>query len=136
MKYLSVVFVLAGLFLLSSKTVLANPTNFQKAQNNPQVVAYYAGGLHTIPGEEGSSHWGEDLVMRAGGSGNFQQWFLGWSAGESFHGEHSVWLISRTGNCPQSFMVYVDPNPGWGDYFVDGATYCVKTNNYHLGPSN
>ncbi len=101
--------------------------------DNPQIVAEYYGGAHGIP-QEPEFHEGDDLVMRAGNSGNFQQWFEGTSASEGFHGEHSVWKnVGDDTSCPSGWDFYEDPNPEHGDYLTPGDNYCVKTNGYLNG---
>ncbi len=100
------------------------------ASNNPQIVANYESGPHGIP-QEPEYHEGMDVVMKAGNSGNFQQWFEGTSASEGYHGEHSVWKeVGSDTSCPAGWDFYLDPNPEHGDYLTPGANYCVKTNGY------
>ena len=146
LKYIASFFIVLAMLFVFAGNVLANPTNEHKAQyflkfvlsGNKNVVSYYFDGRHEIPGEPNEEHFGEDLVMKAGNSGNFHQWFLGWSEEESYHGEHSLWLVKRGPECPDDFLEIPDANPegddvGWGDHFPEGADYCVKTNDYKLG---
>lgn len=118
-----------GLLGLNAAVVFAAPFN---AVNNPQIVANYDSGAHGVVGEP-ATHTGMDVVMRAGNSGNFQQWFYGNSSEDGLHGDHSVWLLQKNGGCPGNSTLIVNPNPSWGDYLVSGANYCVKTNDFHPG---
>lgn len=70
--------------------------------------------------------------MKAGNSGNFQQWFYGDSTEEQgVHGDHSVWRhIGSETSCPPGWDFVAQPNPDWGDYLENG-NYCVHTNDYH-----
>jgi len=121
--------------LLTVVAFVAGPTLAApfKADNNPLIVANYPTGDHGIVGEP-VLHNGADVVMRAGNSGNFQQWFYGTAAEEGVvtEGDHSVWLISKDGTCPSNFVLVPSANPDWGDYLVAGADYCVHTNDYHV----
>jgi hypothetical protein len=113
--------------LMGSGTALAAPF---KAQNNPQIVANYPDGLHGIPGET-EDHEGADVVMRAGNSGNFQQWFYGTSASESLHGDHSVWKLSKDGTCPNGWLKMANTADNfWGNYLVTDGIYCIHTNDF------
>ena len=96
---------------------------------NPNFVVYYPDGLHGIVGEF-EDHEGEDLVMRAGQSGNFQQWFYGVSPSEGLHGEHSIWQEKHGEGCPNDFILVPDAFPEWGDYLTPNTDYCVKTNDF------
>ncbi len=133
MKLLTVLLTVL-MFVFTTNEVYALPENENKADNNPQVVSYYPGpnDVHGIVGES-ETHTGSDLVMRAGGSGVFQQWFLGESASEGTHGEHSVWVPANNGTCPNGWVYIADPNPIWGTHFPDNTDYCVHTNDYALG---
>lgn len=117
------------LFVVFTGVAFALPTNEQKGENNPQVVAHYQTGTHGIPGEY-DTHTGVDLVKRNGNSGNFQQWFYGESASEGKHGEHSLWKVSKDGTCAADWITVPNASANWGDYLLAGATYCVKTNDY------
>ena len=126
----TIIMVLAlvlGATLLPAKPVSAAP--FNAADNNPQVVAYYPTGPHGIVSIPGANHEGEDLVMRAGKSGNFQQWFYGTFplTGETY-GVHSVWNETKNGKCPANATLVENAYPGWGDYLEPGADYCVIEN--------
>ncbi len=129
MKYIMSIFMALAM-LFSAVPVFAAPF---KADNNPQIVANYATGDHGIPGEP-ATHTGADVVMQAGNSGNFQQWFYGFADENSgiMEGDHSVWKLSKDGTCPSNtFAMTVGPNNFWGDYLVQGATYCIRTNDFH-----
>lgn len=118
-------------FLGLSGQVMAAPF---RAENNPQIVANYDSGLHGIPGES-ATHEGSDVVMRAGNSGNFQQWFEGTSTenGGITEGDHSVWKESSDCQCKDGETAVIStPSNFWGDYLQQGATYCVKTNDFHV----
>ena len=128
MKKLISTFAISSFFLISVGTALAAP----KA-NNPQVVANYSTGDHGIVGEP-DTHTGADVVMTAGKSGNFQQWFKGTSTenGGITEGDHSVWMNvgSRT-SCPNGWDFVSSPYPAWGSYLQPGANYCVHTNDFN-----
>lgn len=130
MKKIYVVAVVAGALMASVTPAWAAPYN--AALNNPQIVAYYTSGPHGIPSEPGGNHIGTDIVMRSGNSGNFEEWFYGtFPAGnEGPHGDHDVWLVSKDGTCPSNATIVPNAYPGWGDYLVPGATYCVITNDF------
>lgn len=127
--------------LASSFAGIASAAPFNAASNNPNVVAFYPSGDHGVVGEN-ANHNGTDLVMRAGQSGNFQQWFYGQAlegpnGSPITEGDHSLWKVSRGGTCPAgsfALQVSTDPNSNnfWGDYLEDGATYCVRTNDFHV----
>lgn len=128
MRYKIVALAAVAAIALAGNVALAAPF---KAEGNPQIVANYPTGPHGIPGES-EYHEGADVVMRAGNSGNFQQWFYGTSASEGLHGEHSLWKYSESGECNDNEVkVEVGDPSAWGDYLVDGGTYCVKTNDFH-----
>ena len=126
-KALATFIVAGGVLLVSASSVVAAPFF---AEGNPNIVANYHDGIHTIPGEQEDIHTGMDVVMRAGKSGNFQQWFLGDSEQEGFHGEHSLWKESKDGTCKNGDVLIEDAHPGWGDYLNPEADYCVKTNEF------
>lgn len=125
-KLLTTSLVLAGLLVSTASSALAAPFN----SNNPNIVAEYDSGPHGIVGES-EFHEGADIVMRAGNSGNFQQWFYGTSASEGLHGEHSVWRVQKDNQKVNGDWVLVpDAYPEWGDYLVQLVNYLVHTNNY------
>jgi len=113
--------------------VVVNPASAAPFNgNNHNHVAYYDSGSHAIVGLNGSStvFWeeGVDLVMSAGNSGNFQQWFENDEVGY-----HSVWRhVGEDISCPSGWAFIEDANSVWGDYLWDG-NYCVKTNQYNPG---
>ncbi|MGE5393044.1 MAG: hypothetical protein ACM3NH_04865 [Candidatus Saccharibacteria bacterium] len=124
------------LSLALTAPALAAPFN---AANNPNIVANYPTGDHGIAGEP-VNHNGADVVMRAGNSGNFQQWFVGTAAenGGVTEGDHSVWMLSKDGSCPNDswYKMTVGPGNFWGDYLVNGGTYCIHTNDFNGQPAN
>jgi hypothetical protein len=121
--------IVAAASLMSVGHAYAAPFN----ANNPNIVANYDSGPHGIP-QEPEYHEGMDVVLKAGNSGNFQQWFEGTSTSEGYHGEHSVWReVGSDTSCPSGWDLYLDPHPEHGDYLTPGANYCVKTNGYLNG---
>lgn len=92
--------------------------------NNPNVVAYYENGPHTIPLNPQFSVEGFDLVMKNGNSGNFNQWF--WNGDIGYH---SVWNMTKNGKCENGVLIH-NAYPGWGYYLVPNADYCVITNEF------
>ncbi len=133
MKILTFFSIFGLLITLSASPSLAAPF---KAENNPQIVANYSEGEHGIPGQT-YTHEGKDVVMKAGNSPVVQQWFVGTSEEEGFHGEHSVWKLSKDGTCPPNWfqMTPTEPDGGnyWGDVMEFGQTYCIMTNQFLLG---
>jgi hypothetical protein len=134
--YMKSALYLVGLlyiFFAGAAVVNASPANPQKAANNPQVVAYYESSSHTVIQPDMSieyDQWGDDLVMKAGKSGTFQQWYVG-PDGEKVH---SVWKnIGSSTECPESWLLIVNPyqpptGDTWGYHFPNGDNYCVKSN--------
>lgn len=109
------------------------PADNDTHPNIAQEYPHY-GGTHGIPGES-ETHTGDDLVMKAGNSGVYQQWFYGESDTEGTHGEHSVWNPAGPNGCPDGWTFIADPhNKNWGGHFEAGVDYCVKTNDF--GPFN
>lgn len=132
MRILQVIAFSSLLMGLAVTSAFAAPTNNNKADNNPQVVAYYTSGTHGIVGEN-ATHTGTDLVMQAGQSGNFQQWFTGNSTQSSnpTEGDHSVWLwVGQATSCDSGWNLVVNANASWGSYLQPG-NYCVHTNDFH-----
>lgn len=130
MRKLLALFTALAVSLFGATAAFAAPFN---AGNNPQIVANYSTGDHGIPGEP-YLHTGADVVMRAGNSGNFQQWFYGTSAenGGITEGDHSVWKnVGTSTSCSDNETLVADAYPQWGDYLEPGANYCVKTNDFH-----
>lgn len=109
----------------------ASAAPFKAADKNPNVVAFYETGPHGIADEPGIYHEGMDIVMKAGKSGNFQQWFYGFADenGGVIEGDHSVWRVAKDG-CSNGWTRIEDAYPEWGDYLKPGADYCVKTNDF------
>lgn len=121
----------AAVFFTGAAGAFAAPF---KAANNPNILDNYPTGPHGIIGEA-EYHEGADVVMKAGRSGNIQQWFYGTSASEGLHGEHSNWKnVGSATSCPAGWDFVADPYPEWGFYLESGANYCVHTNDFH--PSN
>lgn len=129
MKIRIILFAVFALALILPVTAMAAPF---KAENNPQIVANYPTGDHGIVGEP-YLHEGADVVMKAGKSGNFQQWFYGTSAepNHPVEGDHSVWKLSKDGTCKDGWDLVENANQSWGDYLQPG-NYCVKTNDFKV----
>ncbi len=128
-KIYAFILIVGGL-LFTPVVSLAAPFN---ADGNPQIVANYDSGEHGVVGET-ETHTGADVVMRAGESGNFQQWFYGTSTedGGITEGDHSIWKLSEDGACNGgATAMTVNSENFWGDYLVEGGTYCIKTNDFH-----
>jgi hypothetical protein len=111
------------LFAISAPAYAA-PNNENKAQNNPNVVAYYPTGIHAIPTDPIQYVDGTDLVTLRGNSGQIQADYT--DAGG--HGFHSVWNISKNGACPSDWNLITNAYPTWGDYLTPGTDYCVQVN--------
>lgn len=84
MKYLYIpaLSLVLGFSLLIGNVarVKAAPTNENKGTQNPQVVAYYPQGNHTVIQPDNSIKYGQigtDLVLEAGEDKTFQQWYEG-----------------------------------------------------------
>jgi hypothetical protein len=131
MKVLAI--LLIGVIASLSVSAAAEAAPFKTYDKNPNVVAYYPTGPHGIPDEPGIHHEGKDLVMRAGKSGNFQQWFYGWSEenGGILEGNHTVWRIVKNDKTPGNWTRISDPHPEWGDYLTPGVDYLAKTNDFN-----
>lgn len=137
MKKIFGLIVSVCLMSLAVSPALAAPND---AANNPNIVANYPDGQHTViegNGVTDYNHVGSDVVMQAGNSNNFQQWFNGTSTTEtadSTHGDHSVWRdIGQDTSCPSGWTFVENPNQPptgdtWGTYFPSGDNYCVHTN--------
>lgn len=136
MKKVISLFAFAAMLVFATPA-LASPTNINKGNNNPQVVAFYTSGDHGIVGES-ATHTGSDLIMQAGNSGNFQQWFTGTSTeGVTEEGDHSLWKnVGNSTSCPSGSDLVVNAYPAWGDYLQPGANYCVRTNDFNVHPNN
>lgn len=129
MKKLTAIFSALVISFFGVTSAFAAPFN----SNNPNIVANYSSGDHGIVGEP-YLHQGADVVMRAGNSGNFQQWFYGTSEenGGITEGDHSVWInVGTKTNCPGHAVLVASAYPAWGDYLQPGANYCVSTNDFH-----
>lgn len=131
MKKILTVAIMAAMFLGSAVTVLAAPWK-PAGENavNDKYVAYYESGDHGIPGI-GNQYLGWDMVMRRGNDEKqFHQWFEGYINGE-YVGVHSVWNLSKDGECADGWVKVTDAYPNWGYYMEPGATYCVHNNYYN-----
>jgi hypothetical protein len=127
-------FLAAALILaLGAGGVSASPANPNKGNNNPNVVSYYENETHTVIQSDGSIEYdqpGDDLVMKAGKSKNFQQWYVG-PDGEKVH---TVWKnVGDATECANGWMLIINPyqpptGDTWGFHFPDGDNYCVKSN--------
>lgn len=124
MKKLAIGVVSTILVLVASSSAMAAPNNVNKAENNPNVVAYYPIGLHAIPTDPITYVIGTNLVMKRGNTGQIQAWYTG----EDGYGFHSVWNISKNSTCPSHRVLIQNAYPGWGDYLTPGADYCVQVN--------
>jgi hypothetical protein len=135
MKIASMILGLIAVFVVATPAMAAP---FKAADKNPNVVAYYESGAHGIPDEPGIYHEGKDLVMRAGKSGNFQQWFYGFANeyGGVIEGDHTVWKLQKDDQCADGWTEIEDAYPEWGDYLEPGADYCVKTNDFKVKGGN
>ncbi len=102
----------------------AAPNNANKAENNPNVVAYYEVGIHAIPTDPITYLEGTDLVMMRGNSGQIEAWYTGADG----HGYHSVWNLAKGGNYPPGSVLITNAYPTWGDYLTPGADYYVLVN--------
>lgn len=129
-KILLTIAIVAAVLLTGAITADAAPWVPAENETNPQIVAYYPEGPHSIVGLDGQFE-GRDLVMLRGNSGQIQQWFEGIIDGK-YAAIHSVWNLSKNGSCPGDWIAVPNAYPQWGDYLVPGATYCVK-NNYYQG---
>ncbi len=126
MKKLVVSLLSIGALLVAVSPAMAAPNNANKADNNPQVVAYYPVGLHAIPTDPIQYVIGTNIVTKRGNSGQIEAWY---TAADG-HGFHSVWNISKGGTCNDNAVLIADAYPSWGDYLVPGADYCVKVNSF------
>lgn len=128
--------MLTAVTLFAMSAGLASAAPFNAADKNPNIVAHYEEGVHAIIGIDGSEEVvhleGKDIVMQAGKSGNFQQWF------ENDKNYHSVWrYIGDKTECPEGWVFLENPTSPtvgdtWGDYLEEG-NYCVRTNEYKKG---
>lgn len=120
---------LAGvLYLTLAASSFASPNTINKADNNPQVVAFYASPHdNSLPTDPVTYHAiGSDLVMLRGDTGEIQQWYT--FADDLNHGVHSVWNIAKSGACSPGWVLIPQAYPLWGDYLTPGADYCVHNN--------
>lgn len=120
--------VIAGmvLSLATATNVMAAPNNPQKAEHNPNVVAYYPIGLHAIPTDPIQYVIGTNIVTMRGNSGQIQAWYTG----EDGHGFHSVWNVAKKASCPGDKVLIENAYPVWGDYLTPDTDYCVKVNEF------
>jgi hypothetical protein len=124
-KLIAGLITLAAVFAVT-KTAMAAPNNANKAENNPNQVAYYELGLHAIPTDPVTYVTGTNIVTKRGNSGQIQAWYTA----EDGHGYHSVWNNSKNGVCHADEVLIVDAYPSWGDYLTPGEDYCVKVNSF------
>lgn len=124
MKKLALGIMTALIVLSVASTVQAAPNNENKADHNPNTVAYYEQGLHAIPTDPITYVTGTNIVTERGKSGQIQAWYTG----EDKHGYHSVWNVSKDGKCPSKWVLIEDAYPEWGDYLTPDTDYCVKVN--------
>ena len=130
MKKLLATITASAMLVATSGVAFAAP--FNAADKNPNIVAYYPDGPHGIVGFDGN-FIGQDLVMKRGNSGNFQQWFYGTNPEGETLGIHSVWNVSKDGTCQDSWILVKNAFPDWGNYFQQNTDYCVHNNIFHPG---
>ena len=109
-----------------TSNAFAEPNNPQKAENNPNTVAYYPIGLHAIPTDPITYVTGTNIVTMRGNNGQIQAWFT-YPDG---HGIHSIWNVSKKGDCAQGWVLIQHAFPVWGDYLTPDTDYCAKVNNF------
>lgn len=126
MKVIEIAIVTILLTFVVASIALAAPTNNQKADSNPQVIAYYPSGVHAIPTDPVTYVNGTDLVTKRGSTGEIQAWYTSTDG----HGVHSVWNLSHDGTCPSHWVLIAQAYPVWGDYLTPGADYCVYNNSF------
>jgi hypothetical protein len=124
MKKIALLAASAAVALFAASPVLAAPNNEYKAENNPNVVAYYPYGLHAIPTNPIQYVYGTDLVTTRGNTGQIEAWYTG----SDNHGFHSVWNITKDDVCPKDWVLIQHAYPSWGGYLNPGADYCVSVN--------
>ncbi len=124
MKKLAIGTLTTFFVLLATSVASAAPNNENKAENNPNVVAYYELGLHAIPKDPIQYVVGTNIVTTRGNSGQIEAWYTG----EDNHGFHSVWNITKDNKCPKDWVLIENAYPDWGDYLIPDADYCVKVN--------
>ena len=134
MKKTLISFLTVGLLCsLGVTKVSAAPTNPPKADNNPQVVAYYPVGSHTVIQPDNTILYGQngtDLVLEAGEDKTFQQWYEGVNGDKV----HTVWRnVGSDTQCPSDWLLIQNPyqpptGDTWGYHFPNGDNYCVKSN--------
>ena len=126
MKKLAAGLLSIALLLTSSVSILAAPNNANKAENNPNTVAYYEEGLHAIPTDPVTYVTGTNIVTKRGNSGQIQAWYTG----EGETGYHSVWNVAKNDTCNSGWVFIEDAHPEWGDYLTPDTDYCVKVNSF------
>lgn len=124
-KLLTSLLTLALVFSIALP-VSAAPNNKNKAEKNPNTVAYYEEGLHAIPTNPVQYVNGTNIVTKRGNSGQIQAWYTG----DDGHGFHSVWNESKSGSCKGEWVLIEDAYPEWGDYLTPDTDYCVKVNSF------
>jgi len=126
MQKLFVVFLCLFAILLAGSSANGAPNNTNKAEHNPQVVAYYPEGVHAIPTDPVTYFSGTNLVTKRGNSSQIEAWY----SNNENHGFHSVWNIAKKNWCPDGWVFFEQPYPEWGDYLNSSADYCVKVNSF------
>lgn len=115
------------LALFSAPVTLAAPNN---STNNPNVVANYPTGNHTVIMPDGSiayNQMGADVVMVTGNSNNGQQWYLNPDGG----GVHTNFKdVGSDTSCSPGWTFIGKANPSWGSYFTAGDNYCANSNSF------
>jgi hypothetical protein len=123
---------MVSMFLVNTGAVLAAPASVPKAENNPNVVAFYTSGPHAVIQKDGTilyNQQGADLVLQSGW--NFQQWYVD-ASGNVVHTLFRNVGDDTTCNGNGLFIEnpYDPPNGDtWGYYFPDGDNYCASSSN-------
>ena len=125
---LTLIVLLVGLGV--ADVFAAPPAPKPPRPDHPNVIVFHNGGSHQIPiapEARTQENWylvleGSDLIMKAGNSDNFHQWFINGKVGY-----HSVWNVTKNGKCPPHGEII---KGGWGDYMDSSAEYCVITNQF------
>lgn len=99
------------------------------ANNNPNIVANYPTGDHTVIMPDGSivyNQQGADIVMMNKNSGNAQQWYDNGDGGVHTNFKD----VGQATTCSNGWTFVGQANPSWGGYFVVGDNYCAKSNSF------